>query len=326
MIPRKSHFILIINDTTATLIHQKGTETSSLWSLTNPSELKGIVKPNSNLSILINISEQKTHQEHPPKLSYFDQKCWLKQLVKNSYGKGHLVGFFPLEKFPIPLIMIIIERTAYLENWLVTSKSLKAQILGISSLPVEAVKLTLPILPKMGWVLLITRHGRNGIRHAIFYNQKLMFTRMIALKTDHLHVQELAQEIETGISTSLAYLQRMTQASESHVHLLYFDQAEILNYLPKNRAGITICEYKILKTDPINFSCPPECLADLWHAQTFSKSTRPVLYLKLAGFSKLSIMLRGLLKKYTACISALCIGLILAFIFNYNKFFFFVNF
>lgn len=319
MIFRKSHFILIIGDTASTLIHQKGGQTLNLWSLASPCELKNIIKPASNISILVNTSDQKIHQEQLPKLSYFDQKCWFKQLAKNSYKKEHLFGFFPFEKFPAPLTMITVERTAYLQNWLAILRSLKILILGIYSLPVEALKLTQTTLSEQARVFLITRHGRNGARHAIFYNQKLIFTRMIALKTEELDVQGLAQEIETGISTSLAYLQRMPQAAESPVHLLYFDQAEVLHYLPKTQPGIATCVYKILKPDPINFSCPRECLADLLHAQMFSKGNRPILCLNLAGFSKLSVMFTVLLKKYAACTSALFLGLILAFTFNYNK-------
>jgi hypothetical protein len=319
MIFQKAHFILVVGDGFATLIHQKGKETLSLWRLTKPSDLREFVKPALNLNILINISEQKTHQEQCPKLSYFDQKCWLRQLVKNSYEKGHVFGLFSFEKFPTPITMMTIERTAYLETWLVMLKSLKVQILGVYSLPVEAVKLIRPNLALKTWVLLITRHGLNGARHAIFYNQRLVFTRLISLKTEQDHFEDLAREIEEGITASLAYLQRLPQAGKSPVHLLYFDQPEVLNYLPKTRPDITACDYRGLKADHIKFACPPDCLADLLHAQAFMDDNRHVLRLKLAGFSKLLVIFPILYRKYAAPLSALCSGLALAFALNYNK-------
>lgn len=315
MIFKNSHFILVLGDFQATLLRQKGLEIESIQLLKTPLELRSLLVAPCILTILVNTSEQKVHHEYLPKLSYFDQRRFLLQLLKNRYETNNLMGYFRPEKAPSTLTVITVERTPVLENWLNILKDTKARLLGVHALPVEAIHLVDQHLQSArqtdAWVLLITSHGTNGSRHAIFYNQKLVFTRMIALKADLEDAASLAREIEANARASLAYLQRLPQAGDSPIHLICFDRIEALGHLPAAWTGVDTCALIPLPSEKIS--------ADLLHAQAFMKTASPLLRLKGTGFpypwTFLSI---PCLARYAAAILMVCsaLGLSLA---AYNK-------
>jgi hypothetical protein len=334
---KRKQFIINIGDEGAILIYLSGGKlVNRLFSTISNEEDKekfaALLRsdPLAPISILVDVSDQTYAKHSMPGVGSLSLNKLVQKKLNRDFPSVELKGSISLGKSnninEWNLIFVSCPTTSPLKEWLEFIELQNNPIIGIFMLPIEISSLLVELnkvyfptvknslfnrtdkkSPK--WQLIVTHNKVGGFRQIAFYDNKIVFTRLIPLQPNE-SAHYIAGNIEQELLNTVEYLKRLSFKENDGFDLFIITSQEIKNSLQKikftskNLFILTPYElsYKIGLND---FISDEDKYADIITIVNFANN-KPILPLytqsirKNASFSRIT----GIIQTISLCIIA----------------------
>ncbi len=236
---KKQKFVLVVGEANSTLVHFAEGRVRQVWRLEAPCNLVDVLHNHHGVAmdILINTLDQAVHHESVAGLNAFKRRQFMRRCLDLKYNNAEFVAVD--DRGAASATVAAIQRSGALQEWLDALTSTSNVVDGVYSLPVESFGLIDEnnCQAQTDWQIVVTRHGENGLRHAIFHKQQLSFMRLAPAIYENRSSVETADAIASSITATIAYTRRLPDGGNGAITVHVADTHDTFRHLPGQIVG-----------------------------------------------------------------------------------------
>jgi hypothetical protein len=205
------------------------------------------------VTVLLDVLEQHYREATIPNVNWNDRRKLLNRKLELTYGDDHLTTSLRLSadggiegetarRSERKYFLIGVPLTEELRAWLDIVVNSGNPVEGMALLPVEAVSLIRDLAPEDSdpddpptWQIMVTHNRASGFRQVILKRGELIFTRLTPNPETDAGTDDLVENIQTEVRSTMTYLRRLSFTDADRMDLLTIAEGDVAAHLDPRR-------------------------------------------------------------------------------------------